>query len=145
MKNLKYIIVLFVTVILSSCYEEEHFLDNNATSDGRYFPVIQTVSVDNTPEIDSFAVGETVKIIVKYWSTDPIKELVLFDNIDDVVTLISTTPYTYSYDAESAAEKVTLDYQVPAGSNGKEVGLLVGIINENGLSREKTTSIKVLN
>ncbi len=144
MKNIKYIIVLSIAVILSSCYEEEHFLDGNATSDGKYFPVIQSVSIDNIPEIDSFAVGETVKIVVKYWSKDPIKELVLFDNIDDVVTLISTTPYTYSYDTESAAEKVTLDYQVPVGSNGKEVGLLVGVINENGLAREKTTSIKVL-
>ncbi len=151
MKNIKYIIVLFVTVILSSCYEEEHFLDNNSTSNGNYFAVIQSVSVDNVPEIGGFAVGETAKIVVDYWSLDPVKELELFDVVEDtlenkVETMILTTPSNYVVNSKPA--KVSLDYIVPVVppnfNKGRRLVLKVFVINENGLVSEKSTEIKVL-
>lgn len=129
--------------VLSSCYKEEYFLDDNTTSNGRHFPVLQTVVVDNEPET-GFTEGSTVEIVVHYFSVDPILQYELYETVGaGSEALYSTTPYKYTYDPDTQSEVVTLNYVVPAGSSGEGIGLNVVIVNENGLVANKSTSIDV--
>jgi len=140
MKKYKNILLLvLIGFSLSSCYKEEYFLDDNVTSDGFHYPVIQLLSVDG-----NLTEGSSVNVMVQYFSNDPVKELVLYAIENGVESLKSTTPYVYSYDAEASAEIMTLNYTVAAGTSGTTVTLKVVVLTENGLSKEKTVKIDIL-
>jgi hypothetical protein len=140
MKIFKYLFFSAVLMVgMSSCYDEEYFLDENTTSDGRHFPVIQTVSPEG-----NFNEGETINLVMQYWSQDPVDKHELYATVGSgSETLYSTTEYVYGYDSETGGEVVSLPYVIPAGASGQSISFRIIVINENELFRQKTTSIDV--
>ena len=143
MKRIYIVLLAGMAFWLSSCYEQQTWVDANVTEGGKYFPVIQLMTVSNTPASGSFAVGAEVKVAVQYWSVDPVKSLDLYSTVNGTESLFSSTPYSYSYDADAKAEIMTLSYTVPAAAAGSTVNLKVKVLCENDLSREKSTVISV--
>ena len=144
MKNIKLITFLFLTSLLvTSCYEETYWVDENVTSEGKHFPVISTLLVDNTPESGTFAEGESAQISVFYWSIDPIKELQLMQTVDSVETMVDVKPYASNFDDLKQTDKMTFSYLVPSGTTGTEIPLRIIVVNTNGLTRDKSTTITV--
>ncbi len=140
MKIFRYLFFSAVFMVaLSSCYEEEYFLDDNTTSDGRHFPVIQTIVIEGSGNE-----GETINLVMHYFSQDPVDKYELYAKVgSDSEALYSTTDYSYDYDEETESEVVSLPYVIPAGSSGQKVSFRIVVINENELYREKSTSINV--
>lgn len=144
MKNIKILVLLVtVSIILSSCYKETYWVDDNVTSEGKHFPVIQSTYINNTPASGKFAEGAVVEFGIRYWSIDPIKEFQLFATLDGTETLASTTPYSLSFNPETSAEDRIINYTVPAGSSGKTIGLKCVVVNDNGLTRTASRNISV--
>lgn len=145
MKILKHILVFGAAMILlSSCYKEDYFLDDNTTSDGKHFPIVQSVEVSNEPN-SGFVEGNTVELTVHYWSEDPILQYELYETVGaGSETLYSTTPYQFTYDEEAQSEVVTLTYEVPAGSSGQSIVLNVVLVNENGLTKSKSATVDIM-
>lgn len=143
MKSKYILMIVGFVLLLSSCYEQQTWVDKNVKEGGNYYPYIQLVDVSNLPESGLFTEGDAVDVRVQYWSVDPVSSLDLYATVNGTEGLVSSTPYTYSFDAESNAEVTTLAYTVPTGSSGTNIDLRVVVVNENELTREKTTSISV--
>jgi len=143
MKSKYIFLILGAVLFLSSCYEQQTWVDKNVKEGGNYYPFIQKVEISNTPESGNFAVGDAVDVRVQYWSVDPIASLDLYATVNGEESLASSNPYAYSFDEESQAEVTTLSYTVPDGSSGTNIDLRVVVVNENELTREKTTAISV--
>jgi len=143
MKKIYIVLVLGMTFWMSSCYEQQTWVDANVTEGGKYYPVIQLFTVSNTPAGGNFTVGSEAQLKLQYWSVDPVKSLDLYATVGGNSGLFSSTPYSYSYSADVGAEVVTLTYTVPSEAAGSSVDLKVVVACENGLSREKSVKITV--
>lgn len=139
MKFIKlFLFLLGTSLLMTSCYKESNWLDENSTTDGNYYPVIQKMTVEAPNE--NAMEGDSVNITTYYWSKDPIKELQFF--VDDNLT--TTWAHTDSFDEEAYAQKTSFLYIVPSLPDSTTVNFLVKVINENGLEKEKATSILVI-
>lgn len=140
MKLIKNTIILScLLALVTSCYEEEQWLEDNIETEGKNYPVIQSVGVEG-----ELAPGNTLNLIMHYWSSDPILRYDLYDSVAMVSNqqLYSSTDYVYNYDEETGSEVVTLPYTIPSTVVDTSIVILrVAIVNENGLSREVVTSL----
>lgn len=140
MKIFKYICAFAVLMIsLSSCYEEESFVEENSTSTGEYSPVIQSVD----PQGD-YTAGSGLSVVVHYWSEGTIDYHELYSAVGSEAdaALYSTTDYVNNYDSEAGSEVVNLDYTIPSDVvAGDTVFLTVTTYNENARSASRTAQV----
>ncbi|UII24418.1 hypothetical protein LVD15_13915 [Fulvivirga maritima] len=137
MKKILYIFL--VLTIMTSCYDEEYFIDDNTTTNGDHYPVIQSLVVEG-----EMVSGNSLNLIMHYWSLDAIDHFELYSTEPEQdEALVASIPYQYSYDEETESEVITISYEIPTVSSGAEIDLRVLVINENGLERETTTSITI--
>ena len=136
--------LLVLALALPSCYKESNWLDDNVTPGKGNFPVIATLTLVNG---NMHKRGETAQLDLRYWSVDQIKEIQLNSIIGGVSTLVSTTPYTSNFAADSQTDKLILDYPVPANLDPAvtKVSLEVKVINDNTLSRTSKVDITITN
>lgn len=139
MRNILFI--LFSALLITSCYEETDWVEENSTTNGYHYPMIQDVLV--VAEQDSFAAGDVVPLEVYFWSRDEVKELDLSQTIDDVETLLSTSAPNTTYDVERNVDKMEMSYTVPADTEGKDITLSVVVRTIHDLTRTKSTTVKV--
>ncbi|UII23589.1 hypothetical protein [Fulvivirga ligni] len=139
MKTLYIIFSVLVLSSLTSCYEEEYFLDDNSTSENKHFPVVQSVVVEGEVDEDS-----SINLLTHYWSQDPIDHYELYSTVEGgEESLVLEMPYQYNFDEEAGSELVSLPYTIPSSTSGKTIDFRVLIVNQNGLSKDRTTSITV--
>ena len=144
MRNIKFIL-LFTTIIMafSSCYKQDTWIDRNVKEGGHFFPKIQGLSVVNTPD-EGFNEGDVVQLALQYWSIDPVKSLNVYAKVGDADEVLDKAhAYVDSFDAEAGAQIQILEYTIPSGASGKDIGLRVEVETDAGLTREKSTSISV--
>ncbi|TNE61228.1 MAG: hypothetical protein EP344_06230 [Bacteroidetes bacterium] len=145
--NWKYVsktglLALLLGLVLSGCYKEPNWLDDNVTTGKGNYPVIATLTLANG---NSFSIGETAQLDLRYWSLDPIKEIQLYSVIDGTENLESSSPHVANFAEDSQTDKMILDYTVPSVPNDiTEITLKVTIVNENTLTRSSTVKINVV-
>ena len=143
MKKIYFILIFGIALVMSSCYKEESWVDKNVKEGGDHFPYIQLLDVI-AQEDGIINEGDVVSLRLQYWSIDPVNSLNIYETVNGgSEALASSTPYTYSYDAESAAEVMFLNYTVPSGTTGTSIDLRVEVLCDNQLTREKSVSITV--
>ena len=140
MKNI-YFILIGCLVVLSSCYEEPDWLGDNATTEGKHFPVIGTLSVSESSVVS----GNSVELDLRYWSFDPILETHLIEKADGAsdFSIVDTYPYSFNFNEETQDEQLILVYTAPTVTDTVDYEIGARVVNENGLEKERTLSITI--
>jgi hypothetical protein len=130
MKNL--IIAFALLFSLVGCYKESNFLDDTAVGTGKFFPNVFFNTLNST-----YAVGDTVRCNVEFWSKDKIKEIRIYDSIGLTSRkIVATLPPTAAFSALKATDTLLYNYKVPPGlAVNSVVRLDVVVENENGLTK----------
>ncbi len=134
-----WVLVLGVILIMSSCYKEKYWLDDNADWTGAYYPVIQRVTADPS----TAAVGDTVTVTVKYWSLDEVDRIELYHNASGDEELYSSTPFEDHFSVEENVQVLPLTYIVPAEAAGKKVTLRVAVVTKKDVEKSASTTVTV--
>lgn len=138
MKNILF--VLFSVLLVTSCYEETDWVEDNSTTNGHHFPMIQDV----IPESDTVQAGATVAVNVYFWSRDEVKELDFLQTINGTETLLSTSAPQVTYDEERNVDVMNFSYTVPDTSMaGSSITLTSVVRTVHDLTRSKSASIVV--
>lgn len=140
--NIPFFLFLFALLGFQSCYETPDWLEDNTTPGLGNFPVIAAFSATNG---NAFAAGETVNLDLRFWSVDPVREIVLSSTIGGVTTEVASFGYAANFDADSQTDKLLMDYSIPASLDTSitEIMLAVEIINENTLARNRQITIAI--
>lgn len=128
--------LLSVGLLFSSCYKEEDWVADNSTTEDKYFPVIQKVTVST----DMVATGDTSFVKVYFWSHDDIKNVELWEND----ALYTSWDFVDSFDTLAYAQVKSFDYVAPAVADTTAFTLKVIVNNVNGLDRTKSVDVTVV-
>lgn len=117
MKILRYFIFLIMVVgIASSCYKENDFWADNATTTDKAVPFIYVYPLDST----TFTPGTKARVLLEFHCKDPLKEIRLHQSIGTTIagnrTPVSTTPYQAAFSQIRQMDTLVLTYTVPAGN-----------------------------
>lgn len=145
MNSLKYTSLLFLFMIMfSSCYDEDYSLEDDTTTDGDHYPVIQSLSLSGTSAPDS-----TVSLMMHYWSEDDIQEQDLYISINGAdETLYASAPTAITYDTTTTTNVAEFDYIISSSADlptdTTSIAFRIEIVNVNQLTAETSTSITVI-
>lgn len=136
-----FIFLTAMTMVLSSCYSDDDWLDDNAESLGNY-PVISTFTAPDGTVVES---GDVVTLDLRYFSTDPIASITFYEKYNDEVNEVFTTGYEQNFDPESQTDKLIYEYTVPEFPvEVDQFTIEVVIVNENSLERSSSIDFEVL-
>ena len=126
-------LILCLVLLFSACYKESYWLDENTTTEGKFFPNITFNPLDST----SFTRGGSVRCNLEYWSKDKIKEIRIYDSVGTTARkVVATIPYAASYSAFKKSDTLIYFYALPAGiTAGTSIRLDAQAVNENGLTK----------
>lgn len=138
-------LIVLTGFILTSCFSEDNFLTDNLEETGRSFPNITDVTILESQS--EYSEGEIIQIDVRFWSEDPVEEIILYDELrnDEGNTIqsierVTSVPYDQaSFSEESQTDTVMLEYEIPQiSSDPTEIILVIEVLNENGLTERNT-------
>lgn len=135
-----------MTLSMTSCYEDNpYWLDENIKEGGTYFPVIQrfTVNNQNGDALSSASSGESIVLKTQYWCKDEISNLVFYQTVDGVESIIASVPYESSFDPESEAQLYSYTTTVPNAASGTTVMYRVEVVTVYDLTKSATSSIAI--
>ncbi|MGB3851792.1 MAG: hypothetical protein WA958_17620 [Tunicatimonas sp.] len=144
MKNInnlpKLLLVLIVVSLLSACYEEEVWLEDNITPSGEYFPTIYMNSLEN-----EYQAGDAVPVVLEFASQGTLQEIVLYQTLGDTPEeVVSRNPYQPAFSQVKAQDTLALVYTVPAIADTIEVELRAEAVNSNGLTTSSSESFEAV-
>jgi len=134
-------------LIVTGCFDEDSFVDDNAERTGRNFPVITDLSVVSGEEV--FQEGETVRLDVRFFSEDPVASVNLLDSLVVDGSGVRAQEQVKSVDASEAAfsaatqtDSLVIEYDVPSNlpADTTFIDLDVEVVNENGLTKTNETA-----
>ncbi|TXB62527.1 hypothetical protein [Phaeodactylibacter luteus] len=136
------LILAAMALSFSSCYETPDWVDENTAPGLGSYPVIASLAVSNG---DSFKAGETVELDLRYWSDDPIREIVLTAVINEERTEAGSFNYEPNFAEDSQTDKLLMNYAIPPDLPAEvaSITLEVEIINENTLTRSSSVSVAI--
>ena len=136
-KNIKigklFLLMLGILFVLSSCYKQERFTEENTDILG-YFPLIAEFWISPEGTVRS---GEEITLDIRFWSEDPIKEVVFYPTLggnplDSIVVPYSKAAYSNTTQTDSLVYK----FAAPdVGMDTLDLEVIATVFNENGLSR----------
>lgn len=116
MKILRYFIFLILVVGIASCYKENDFWADNATTTDKAVPFIYMYALDST----TFTPGTKARVLLEFHCKDPLKEIRLHQSIGTTIsgarTLVSTTAYQAAFSQIRQMDTLVVTYTVPAGN-----------------------------
>lgn len=141
MKFSKHLFVfLTFAVLITGCYQEENWLEDNWEKDENYYPNISNVSI--LAEQETYAEGDAVNLDLRFWSEGSVESIQLLHeyggNNQEVYS-----EYAYSeagYSEITKTDSIVVEYTVPQGSSGSTISLEFEVANENGLSASNTNA-----
>lgn len=134
MKIIAQILVLASMVMLTACYEEEVWLDDNVEFQGKAVPSIYMYPLDST----TFTPGRSARVQLEYFCNDGLKEIRVYQRVGSATatrTLLSTLPYTPAF--SQLKQQDTLIYQFPVPT-GNAANTLI-FIDAEAVSRQDVT------
>lgn len=131
---------LMVVGLLSSCYEEEVWLEDNITPTGEYFPTIYMNDLAS-----EYAAGESVSVVLEFASQGMLEEIVLSQQIgEEDPTVVSSTPYQPAFSEKKAQDTLALTYVVPNVTDTVEITLTAEAVNANGLTKSSSNTFEAI-
>jgi hypothetical protein len=126
-------LTLCIVLVFSACYKETNWLDENVTTEGKFFPNITFNTLDST----AFTRGGSVRCNLEYWSKDKIKEIRIYDSIGTTARkVVATIPYAAAYSAFKKSDTLIYMYTVPTTATaGSTIRLDAQAVNDNGLTK----------
>ena len=139
-KNKIFIVLIFVLgfgILFSSCYKEENWTEENTEILG-YIPII--ASFDATPA-STVKSGENLSLDLRFWCTDPIKEIIFYPTLNDVDLDSLVYPYSdAAYSAASQTDSLVIGYIAPNVDSTSTLVVNAKVISENGYERKTSPS-----
>ena len=144
MKKLSYIPTILLSFIimglLSSCYEEEVWLEDNIIATGEYYPVIYMNEVNS-----EYQTGDAVTVVLEYSSQGTLEEIVLYQQIgEEPEEMVTSTPPNGSFSERKAQDTLALNYTVPMVSDTVDITLRAEAVNANGLTKSSSATFTAL-
>ncbi|GHA47649.1 hypothetical protein GCM10007103_30800 [Salinimicrobium marinum] len=133
MKNFKTILfVALVTISLTSCYEDDNWLEQNIEETGRSVPMIASFTTSD----EDYSPGNEITLDLRYWSNDAIEQVDFFAQVEGHPELddLRVYPYEEAYSAQSRTDSLLIRYTIPDVPSGTSFGFQVVVKNENGLT-----------
>jgi len=129
-------------LLLSGCFDEDNFLVDNIERTGQSFPVISNLEIIN--DQSSYSEGDIVQLDLRFWSEDPVANIVLSDSLINLSSQQEVSTFSYSqaaFSETSQTDSLIIDYTIPTVPNDTtEINLEVQVNNENGLSITNVTA-----
>jgi len=135
-KNKFFIILVFILGIgisLSSCYKEDNWTEDNTEILG-YIPIIASFDANPASTVKS---GENLDLDLRFWCTDPIKEIIFYPSLND--TALDSMVFSYSdaaYSAISQTDSLVATMTVPAVDSSSTLVVNAKVVSEKGFARE---------
>jgi hypothetical protein len=115
MKIFRNFIILSSFFIVTACYEEEVWLDDNVEFQGKAVPSIYMYPLDST----LYTPGRAARIQLEYFCNDGLKEIKVYHRVGSATaarTLITTIPYTPAFSKLKQQDTLIYQYPIPTGN-----------------------------
>lgn len=144
MKKISFIPVTILSLLmasfLSSCYEEEVWLEDNIDPSGEYFPVIYMNDLDNEYEAD-----EAVTVVLEYFSLGTLEEIVLYQQVgEENEEVVLSTPPNGAFSQKKSQDTLAITYTVPMIADTVDISLRAEARNANGLTKSSSNSFTAI-
>lgn len=128
----KALLLGFITVSISSCYNDDNWLDDNMEETGRSVPMIASFTTSD----EDYSSGAEITLDLRYWSNDDIEQIDFFAQVEGHPELddLRVIPYEEAYSELSRTDSLLITYTVPDVPSGTDFGFQVVVKNENGLT-----------
>lgn len=134
-------LVIIILFLLTSCYKEDLWLDDNINASGEYYPRVYMNSLDQ----DEYQAGEDVSVLLEFSSIGTLEEIVLYEKIGDAErSEVSRTPYQPAFSELKSQDTLALVYDVPAVTDTIKITLEAEAVNANGLTNSSSQSFTAL-
>ncbi len=130
------VLFLAIGIFMSSCYKEERWTEENTEVLG-YVPLIAAFTISPEGEV---APGTELKLDLRYWCTDPIKEIIFYPELEGVALDSVIVPYAEAYSDVSQTDSLIFSYTAPMVDSNSVLVVNAKVIAENGYSRETSSS-----
>ncbi len=136
MKNIYFILIFGITLIMSSCYKEETWVDKNVKEGGKFFPKIASFKKITTG--NDFYFGDEIVFEMNFWSQDKIAAEYILENEEEYDRI----PYQSAYSYETHMDSVLLTYKAHE-INAKSITIKGKVKNENELEKISSSSYEL--
>ena len=127
-------------ILLTACYEEENWLEDNITPTGEYYPTIYMNDLAG-----EYKAGTPAEVVLEFASQGTLREIVLYQTLDTLAeTEVSRTPYRPAFSQTKAQDTLALTYTVPTVADTTEITLRAEAVNTNGLTASSSNSFKAI-
>ena len=133
MKNITKILLSgLIAIGVSSCYEDDNWLDENMEETGRSTPVIASFTTAD----EDYSPGSEITLDLRFWSNDSIEQVDFFAQVDGHPELddLRVFPYEEAYSELSRTDSLLINYTVPNVPSGTDFEFQVVVRNVNGLT-----------
>ena len=139
--NIPQVLLAAVAItLLTACYEEENWLEDNITPSGEYFPTIYMNSLAS-----EYQAGDPVSVVLEFASQGTLQEIVLYQKLGDAdEQLVSRTPYQPAFSTVKAQDTLALLYTVPIVTDTVDITLRAEAVNSNTLSSSDSDSFEAV-
>ena len=129
-----------VVTLLTSCYEEENWLEDNITPTGEYYPTIYMNDLDG-----EYAAGDEVIVDLEFASQGTLENIVLYQQLGEAEEeVVSTTPYQPAFSQKKSQDTLALTYVVPSITDTVEITLRAEAVNANGLTTSSSNTFDAI-
>lgn len=115
MKIMRNFIILASFFLVTACYEEKVWLDDNVEYQGKAVPSIYMYPLDSA----TYTPGRTARIQLEYFSNDGMKEIKVYHRVGSATaarTLVATLPYTPAFSKLKQQDTLIYQYPIPSGN-----------------------------
>lgn len=108
-------IILASFFLVTACYEEKVWLDDNVEYQGKAVPSIYMYPLDSA----TYTPGRTARIQLEYFSNDGMKEIKVYHRVGSATaarTLVATLPYTPAFSKLKQQDTLIYQYPIPSGN-----------------------------
>ncbi|HHB78618.1 MAG TPA: hypothetical protein ENK85_05240 [Saprospiraceae bacterium] len=131
------VLFLAIGIFMSSCYKEERWTEENTEVLG-YVPLIAAFTISPDGEAAS---GTELSLDLRYWCTDPIKEIIFYPELGGMMLDSVIVPYVEAYSEVSQTDSLIFTYVAPTVVDTTlELIVNAKVVAENGFSRETSPS-----
>jgi hypothetical protein len=116
MKIISKTLIFICLIIITSCYKESNWLDNNAEFQDKSVPFIYMYALDSA----TFTPGTKARVILDFYCKDPLKEIRLYESRGASITagtriLVATFPYVPAFSQIRQMDSLVATYTIPSG------------------------------
>ena len=137
-----YALLITLSILLTSCFSEDNFLTDNLELTDRSFPVITDIIILNSQ--DEYSEGDNIQFDIRFWSDDPVSEIILYDELVGLRGLeiaVQRPASEATFSEESQTDAITLVYVVPEiTQDPTTINFVIEVVNENGLTEQNTSA-----